>query len=125
MGLAALLLYPVMVHGAGFDTQKIAVASGGKTVKSSVSTQAAKCPYYLIFDNQRKLIEVLDNPYMHARRGAGPSAAHLLAKRGATMVIAGNFGSKMVHTLKSKNITHFQFKGSVVDAVKKALDGSK
>ena len=39
-----------------------------------------------------------------------------------TIVIAGNFGSKMINTLKNKGITHFEFKGYVNDAVKKALE---
>ncbi len=123
IGLAILFLCPVTVNAAGSENNKIAVASGGKTAEASVSNMAAKCPYYLIFDYKGKLIEVLDNPYMNASGGAGPSAANLLARRGVTVVIAENFGSKMINTLKNEGITHFQFKGSVGDAVKKALEG--
>jgi len=67
------------------------------------------------------LIESIDNPYRDARRGAGPSAANFLAQRGVTMIIAGNFGWKMINTLKNKGITHFEFKGCVDDAVKRVL----
>jgi len=114
-----MLLCSVIVNAG--ENKKLAVASTGKTAEAPVSNMAAKCPYYLIFDNQGTLIEVLDNPYMHKSSSAGPSAANLLAKRGVTMVIAENFGSKMINTLKNKDITHFQFEGRVVDAVKKAL----
>ena len=121
ISLAILLLCPVMVNAD--ENNKIAVASNGKTAQASVSNQAAKCPYYLIFDSKGNLTEIIDNPYRNASRGAGPSAANFLAQRGVTMVIAGNFGSKMINTLKNKGVTHFEFKGNAGDAVKKALQG--
>ena len=67
------------------------------------------------------MIEVIDNPYENAGGGAGPSTANFLAKTGVTIVIAGNFGSKMTNMLQRNGITHFRFKGSVGDAVKKVL----
>ena len=121
IGLAFLFLCSVAVNAADFKNEKIAVASGGKTSKASVSNMAAKCPYYIILDSKGDLIEVVDNPYWDASRGAGPSAANFLARQGVTLLIAGNFGSKMINTLKSKGITHFEFKGRVDDAVKKVL----
>ena len=121
ISLAILLLCPVMVNTAELEKMKIAVAASSKTAKASVSNMAAKCPYYLIFNNKGELIEVIDNPYTDASGGAGPSAANFLAQRGVTIVIAGNFGSKMINTLKNKGITHFEFKGRVDDAVKRVL----
>ena len=121
ISLAILLLCPVMVNAAELEKMKIAVAASSKTAKASVSNMAAKCPYYLIFNNKGELIEVIDNPYSDASGGAGPSAANFLAQRGVTIVIAGNFGSKMINTLKNKGITHFEFKGRVDDAVKRLL----
>lgn len=125
LGIVALFVCPFTVNAASSENNKIAIASGGKTVKASVSNMAAKCPYYLIFDDKGSLIEVLDNPYMHASRGAGPSAANFLARRGVTSVIAENFGPKMINTLKNKGIMHFQFKGSVFDVVKRTLEGRR
>lgn len=122
ISLVILFLCPVMVSAAGLENVKIAVASSGKTLKSSVSNKAAKCSYYLIFNSKEELTEVIDNPYRDASRSAGPSAANYLAEEGVTIVIAGNFGSKMIDTLKSKGIVHFGFKGSVGDAVKRALE---
>ena len=121
ISLAILLLCPVMINAAELEKMKIAVAASSKTAKASVSNMAAKCPYYLIFNNKGELIEVIDNPYRDASGGAGPSAANFLAQRGVTIVIAGNFGSKMINTLKNKGITHFEFKGRVDDAVKRVL----
>ena len=121
ISLTILLLCPVMVNATELEKMKIVVAASSKTAKASVSNMAAKCPYYLIFNNKGDLIEVIDNPYRDASGGAGPSAANFLAQRDVTIVIAGNFGSKMINTLKNKGITHFEFKGRVNDAVKRVL----
>ena len=121
IGLAFLLFCPVMANAAELEKMKIAVASCDKIAKSSVSNEAAKCPYYLMYDSKGEMTEVIDNPYGDASRGAGPLAANFLAQHGVTLVIAGNFGSKMINTLKNKGITHFEFKGRADDAVKRAL----
>ena len=122
VSLAILFLCSVVVNAADSKNDKIAVASGDKTAKASVSNKAAKCPYYLIFDSKGEMVEVIDNPYGDANRSAGPSAANFLAQQGVTLVIAGNFGAKMINTLKNKGITHFEFKGRADDAVKRVLD---
>ena len=125
VSLTILLLCAVMANAAEMEKTKIAVASSDKTAKASVSNEAAKCPYYLIFDSKGELTEVIDNPYKNASGGAGPSAANFLAQRGVTIVIAGSFGSKMINALESKGVVHFESKGSVGDAVKKALEGGQ
>ena len=121
IGLAFIILCPVMDNVAELEKMKIAVASCDKTAKASVSNEAAKCPYYLMFDSKGEMSAVIDNPYRDASRGAGPSAANFLAQQGVTLVIAENFGSKMINTLKNKGIMHFEFKGRVNEAVKKVL----
>jgi len=121
ISLTILLLYPVMINAAELENMKIAVAAESKSTKASVSNMAAKCPYYLIFNNKGELIEVIDNPYKDASRNAGPTAANFLAKRGIDTIVAGSFGSKMIDALRNNGKTHFEFKGSVDDAVKKVL----
>ena len=121
ISLAILLLCPVMVNAGELEKMKIAVAASSKTAKASVSNMAAKCPYYLIFNNKGELIEVIDNPYRDASGGAGPSAANFLAQRDIDIIVAESFGSKMVNTLENKGVTHFEFKGLADDAVKRVL----
>ncbi|MBW1820596.1 MAG: hypothetical protein JRI92_02350 [Deltaproteobacteria bacterium] len=121
ISLAILLICPVMVNAAELENMKIAVAAGSKSAKASVSNIAAKCPYYHIFNNKGELIEVIDNPYVDASRSAGPLAANFLAQRGIDIIVAGSFGSKMIDALKNNGKTHFEFKGSVDDAVKRVL----
>ena len=123
ISIAILFLGSLMVHAADLKNTRIAVASSGKSEKASVNNRAAKCPYYLIFDSKGELVEVVNNPYADASRGAGPSAANFLAKAGVTMIIAESFGSKMTNALKNNGITILGFEGSVGDAVKTALKG--
>ncbi|HOP48532.1 MAG TPA: NifB/NifX family molybdenum-iron cluster-binding protein [Desulfobacteraceae bacterium] len=120
---AILFLCSVIVNAGELQNIKIAVASNDKNTEASISNKAAKCPYYLIFDGNGKLIQVLENQYRNANRGAGPSAVNFLSQMRVTVVVAENFGSKMINALQNKGITHIEFKGKVGDAVKRALDG--
>ena len=109
-----------------YDTQKdkvkVAVASTGKTAAASVSNMAARSPYYLIFDGTGNLIEVISNPHQDTTRGAGTSVANFFAAKGVTIVIAENFGTKIINALEGKHISHFEFKGYVDAAVSKVLE---
>ncbi len=127
VGISALLLLLVDVSPAGADVArnsmvKVAVASTGKTTAGPVSNVAAHSQYYLIFDGTGKLTEVISNPHQDTPRGAGPSAAKFLAAKGVTIVIAENFGIKMINTLKGNRISHFEFKGPADEAVSKVLE---
>ena len=100
----------------------IAVASDGETFEAAVSHVAARGPYFLIVDSKGKLLEAVDNPYKDTRGGAGVSVANFLAKKNVTIIIAGNFGNKMIDALKSLEIAYFEFEGIVEEAVRKILD---
>lgn len=127
VGISALLLLLADVSQAWADVAqnavvKVAVASTGRTAAASVSNVAAHCPYYIIFDGTGKLTEVISNPHQDTARGAGPSAAHYLAAKGVTIVIAENFGIKMINVLKGNRIKHFELEGQVAEAVSKVLE---
>jgi len=116
-----LFLIPVIANAAGKDAAKIAVASNSKDASASISNKAGKCQYYFIFDSTGELIEVVDNPYKDAKRGAGSQTANFLAKKGATIIIAENFGAKMIDAMRSNSTDYFQLSGIIHDAVKKIL----
>ena len=122
LSLAVSLILSVYTYAAEKESVKIAVASTGKTTADSVSNLAARCPYYLIFDGKGNLIEATSNPHRDTARGAGPSAAHFLAAKGVTTVVAENIGIKMINALKGKGISHFEFRGHIDQAVKKVLE---
>jgi len=119
--LVVLSLVPVMAYATHKDEAKIAVASNSKDAMSSISNKAGKCPYYLIFDSTGELIEVVSNPYKDAQRGAGQQTADFLANKGVTLIIAGNFGDKMIGAMRSNGTDYSKLQGIVHDAVKTVL----
>ena len=102
----------------------IAVVSAGKTVTDTVGNVAARSPYFLLFNSQGELVEVLENPYRNAGGGAGPLVAELMASRNVKTVIAGNFGVNIAASLKEKGVRFLVFSGSVGEAVQSSLVGN-
>jgi len=123
-GIAAFLLCIAPGNAAGEET-RIAVAATDNTTQAVVSAEAARCPYYLIFDGDGIFVEAIDNPQKNVRRSAGPSAARFLTEKGMTMVIAVKFGEKMADMLKRNGIVCFAYEGGVGEAIKSALKGQR
>jgi predicted Fe-Mo cluster-binding NifX family protein len=103
------------------DQEKIAVAAEGDTLSAQVSAVAARAPYFLLFDEKGTFVEAVANPHKNAPGGAGAQAVEFLAGKGATVVIAGAFGQKMVGAMQARGMHYLEFKGSAADAVKQAL----
>jgi predicted Fe-Mo cluster-binding NifX family protein len=82
---------------------KIAIASEGKQEDSEISQKGGRSPYYLIFEN-KKLIEIIKNPFAIGSGGAGFSVVYMLADKKVELVIAGEIGENMVSALKEKQI---------------------
>jgi len=119
--LAILFIVPVIADAAGENAAKIAVASNSKDAASSISDKTGKCPYYLIFDGEGELIEIIDNPFKNVQSGAGSQTADFLASKSITTVIAETFGEKMIATMRNNSTDYFQFQGIAQDAVKTVL----
>jgi len=108
--LSVIFLMTSLAYAA--DQGKIAVAAEGKTAAARVSGLAARAPYFLIFDESGKLLEAVDNPYKAAKGGAGTSVVPFLAQKGASVVVAGEFGENMTQAMKGKGMRYLEFKGS-------------
>ena len=131
MVLVSVLAIPYYYHSyfcrlllsSAFAAQpmKIAVAAADKTATAVVSDQPASAPYFLFFDGKGKLLEAAENPYKNAEN-PGPEVIKYLAGKGATVVVAGFFGPKIIEVAKAKGVTPISFKGSAQDAVKKVLE---
>lgn len=121
--LSVIFQLTVLVYAA--EQGRIVVAAEGKTAAAKVSGVAARAPYFLIFDGSGKFLEAVDNPYKTARRGAGTSVVPFLAQKGATTVVAGEFGVKMIQAMKGKGMGYLEFRGSAEEALKKALETQK
>ena len=96
--------------------QRIAIASEGKAIDSDISPKGGRAPYYLIFED-KKLIEVLKNPFAVGSGGAGWSVAYMLFDKKVDLVIAGKIGSNMETALKQKKIKSKEIEDKKVSEV--------
>jgi predicted Fe-Mo cluster-binding NifX family protein len=118
--LNLLIIFPT--HSEPVDqTEKYAIASAGKEMNSSVCAKAARCQYFLLFDQEGKPKGVLENPHKDASTGAGPMTADFLAQKEVTVLVAGNVGYKMMDALRANNIIHLKFTGTVEKALEHVL----
>jgi len=95
---------------------KIAIASEGKDENSEISRKGGRAPYYLIFDD-KKLVEIIKNPFTKGAGGAGFSIAYMLSEKIVNLVIAGKLGENMVSALKEKNIEFQEKEGKVKEVI--------
>ncbi len=112
---------PVYAEGKG----AIAVAAVGTTSAAEVSSVATRAPHFLIFDDDGTLLEAVDNPHKEVRRRASELVVQLLAQKGVTFFVAGDFGERMVYTLRERNIEYMTFQGTAEEAVKKAMENRR
>jgi predicted Fe-Mo cluster-binding NifX family protein len=97
----------------------IAVAAESSAADAPISQVAARCTYFLFFNESGELVEALANPYQHQRRGAGPQVVELLSQKSVHTVIAGEFGAKMIAALKQKNMAFQTDTGRAAEAVRR------
>jgi predicted Fe-Mo cluster-binding NifX family protein len=118
--LAVFFLLPNLGNVA--DQGKIVIAAEGRTAAAKVSGVAARAPYFLFFDGSGKFLEATDNPYKAAKGGAGTSVVTFLAQKGATLVVAGEYGKNMIQAMQNKGLKYLELKGSAEEALKKVLE---
>ena len=82
---------------------KIAIASEGENINSEISLRGARAPCYLIFED-KKLVDIVKNPFAVGGGGAGWSVGHMLAEKKVDLVIAGKIGPNMQSALVEKGI---------------------
>ena len=120
VSLMAVGLLASPCRGGDEGEAKTAIASQGRSADGAVAHKAGRAPHYLFFGEDGHLLEVVENPAKNVGGGAGARAAEFLASKGATLVVAGAFGPKMVQALDRKHIDHVEFSGRIADALKKA-----
>jgi len=120
-----ILVFPTTNFMYAADKGNVAVAASGKTAAAEVSSIAARSPYFLIFDGNGKLLEAVDNPYKAAKGGTGTSVVPFLAQKGATFVVAGEFGKNMIQAMEARGIGYLEFSGSAEAALMKVVKARK
>lgn len=94
---------------------RIAVASKGRREDSEICVQAARAPYFLIFENG-ELVEVVENTYRE-ERGRGWRIGELLSQKGVEKFIAGNIGENLKRYLEERGIEYERKEGKVKDVI--------
>ena len=122
----AFLLFVIMMtfsaNSYAGERSKIAVSSEGTEEMASISAKAARCPFFLIFDERGKLMEAVENPFKNASKGAGVSVVDYLVQKGVTILIAETFGAKLTKALEENEIAYYELHGGVSEAVNKVIN---
>ena len=100
---------------------RIAVASTGKDENSEISPRPGRSRFYLLFDSQGHLLEVVSNPFSRGGGGAGFGVAKMLADKGVDIVVGGRFGENMQAVLAERSLTYYQMSGNVREALEALL----
>jgi predicted Fe-Mo cluster-binding NifX family protein len=104
---------------------KIAIAAEGNTIESMIAGRFARCPYFLILDEDGKLEEAFSNDATQAAHGAGGMAVQSIAAKGAKTLIAPRLGPNATMALKASGIRAFEASGCTCkEAYENFLKGS-
>lgn len=83
---------------------KIAIASNGNTLESTLDKSFGRCAYFIIYDKESKAVEFIPNPNKDMEENAGPASVELVASRSVTKIISYEFGMKIKPLLDSLKI---------------------
>ncbi len=117
LSIAVSLMFVLwgVIFAQAQQEERIAVAALGRTENSEIGQQAGRAPYFLIFDNSGKLLEVISNPTF------GPQVASLFDDKNITKVISEHFGPGLITALDERGIKYSEATGTVKDAVQKLM----
>ena len=83
---------------------KIAIASSGNTLESTLDKSFGRCAYFVIFDTENKAIEFFPNPNKDVEENAGQASVRLVASKSVGKIVSAEFGLKIKPLLDSMKI---------------------
>jgi predicted Fe-Mo cluster-binding NifX family protein len=83
---------------------KVAITSTGNSPEANLDSRFGRCSYFVIYDTESQSTEFIPNPNKENVEGAGPASVQLIATKGATKVISGEFGAKVKSLFDSLKI---------------------
>ena len=101
---------------------KIAIATENNAPTAEISSQGARALFYLIFGEDGKLSEILENPYAGNATHVGPDVANILMNMHVTKVVAGRFGHKFKQALENNHVECIEQTGFAAQAAKELTD---
>jgi predicted Fe-Mo cluster-binding NifX family protein len=101
---------------------KIAIASVRKDENPQISPRPGRARFYLLYNGEGALLEVISNPFSRGGGGAGFGVAKMLADKGVRIVIGGTFGGKMEEALKSRGVKYQEMCATVREGIQRAIE---
>jgi predicted Fe-Mo cluster-binding NifX family protein len=105
---------------------KICAATSKGGLEDDVCQVFGRCPTFTFVDTEDKEIknvEITPNESAGAPGGAGIQAAQMVANKGISVVIAGNYGPNAYPILNQAGIKVISIQGNVKDVITKYLNG--
>lgn len=99
---------------------KIAITASGNNPTAEIDSRFGRCSYIVIYDTEIKSTEYIPNPYRENLEAAGQATLQLIASRGVTKIVSGEFGVKvkaLSDNLKIQLIILNDHKKSVQDII--------
>jgi predicted Fe-Mo cluster-binding NifX family protein len=93
------------------------VASNGKTLNATISSEASRCAYYVFIDSEGKVLETVPNPHKEVQGGASSKLLAMIKEKKVSHMIASNFGDKLIGHLQSNHIKYTVHKGDINSAI--------
>lgn len=94
---------------------KIAISSQGPQLDSQMDSRFGRAPFFIIWDNEKSELEVLDNKDLSSfSNGVGVKAAQKVVDSGAELLVTGHVGPKADQVLKAAGIGIKEFSGSTI-----------
>lgn len=100
---------------------KIAIATESDDPSVEISPRGARALFYLVFDADGHLSEVLENPYAGNATNVGPDVANMLIDIHVTKVIAGRIGPRFKQALDNNHVECIEQMGIAAQAAKELL----
>lgn len=105
---------------------KVAITSTGNSLNSNVDSRFGRCSYFVIYDKETEAIEFIPNQSQKLTEGVGTSAVEFLLSRNISMVVSGEFGSKIKPMFDSRKVTMIVVKEpKTIDEIIKLINHKK
>ncbi|WP_347489437.1 NifB/NifX family molybdenum-iron cluster-binding protein [Desulfoscipio sp. XC116] len=103
---------------------RIAVSAAGSEVSAPAEERFGRCAYFLVFNEQGELQEVIDNQGSASAGGAGIRTTQLLLSNKIDVVLTGRVGPNAMSALSSGGMAVYAgVSGTVAETMEKYKDG--
>ncbi|HPF85186.1 hypothetical protein SDC9_57933 [bioreactor metagenome] len=101
---------------------RIAVAASGKEETSQVADRFARAPFFIIADEEGKILEAFENDAGAEQHGAASKALMTLSQKQVSVLLAPRMGPNALGFIRQANMDAFCAEGMTV---REALDKYK